>query len=267
MNSTPRPSRATRIGPSPTRSSRQCSRTASRCSSISPSNGVARAIAPPDGRPIASRSCVRSHRIRSSGPFAVDWSSDCTTSLRSGSCMDEKPADGVVNPLGQGHDIADLLVSDGSRFTTNAAENPTLTIVALAIRQADCIEKRMSEKAIRTPTEEIVHLQGPGRTGSAGRSCSVSKPRKNPGTAAARYRGSLAPLHRCRSWPSCTRSSAIGGGRGSSSCSPPCCRARRTSRTRPTRAEAGRDACVASGPSPWRQDSLQHPRHGTAHVR
>ena len=37
------------------------------------------------------------------------------------------------------HDIANLFVSDGSQFTTGAAENPTLTIVALAIRQADHI--------------------------------------------------------------------------------------------------------------------------------
>jgi len=62
--------------------------------------------------------------------------------------MSKKPADGVVDPFGQSHDIANLFVSDGSQFTTSAAENPTLTIVALAIRQADYIEKRMSEKAI-----------------------------------------------------------------------------------------------------------------------
>lgn len=50
--------------------------------------------------------------------------------------MSEKPRDGVVNRWGQAHDIPNLFVSDGSQFTTGAAENPTLTIVALAIRQA-----------------------------------------------------------------------------------------------------------------------------------
>ena len=54
--------------------------------------------------------------------------------------------DGVVNKFGQTHDIANLFVSDGSQFTTGAAENPTLTIVALAIRQADYIAKQMSQK-------------------------------------------------------------------------------------------------------------------------
>ena len=58
--------------------------------------------------------------------------------------MSEKPADGVVNRWGQAHDIANLFVSDGSQFTTGAAENPTLTIVTLAIRQADYIAERMT---------------------------------------------------------------------------------------------------------------------------
>ncbi len=57
--------------------------------------------------------------------------------------MSEKPADGVVNRWGQTHDIKNLFISDGSQFTTGAAENPTLTIVALAIRQADRIASEM----------------------------------------------------------------------------------------------------------------------------
>jgi choline dehydrogenase-like flavoprotein len=58
--------------------------------------------------------------------------------------MSERPEDGVVNKWGQTHDIPNLFVSDGSQFTTGAAENPTLTIVALAIRQADHIAREMS---------------------------------------------------------------------------------------------------------------------------
>ena len=42
------------------------------------------------------------------------------------------------------HDIENLYISDGSQFTTGAAENPTLTIVALAIRQADHIAGELS---------------------------------------------------------------------------------------------------------------------------
>jgi len=59
--------------------------------------------------------------------------------------MSDKPADGVTNRWGQAHDVNNLFVSDGSLFTTSAAANPTLTIVALAIRQADHIAERMAK--------------------------------------------------------------------------------------------------------------------------
>ena len=59
--------------------------------------------------------------------------------------MSKKPRDGVVNRWGQSHDISNLFVSDGSQFTTGAAENPTLTIVALAIRQAGYIADAMKK--------------------------------------------------------------------------------------------------------------------------
>jgi choline dehydrogenase-like flavoprotein len=58
--------------------------------------------------------------------------------------MSENPRDGVVNKWGQTHDIGNLFISDGSQFTTGASENPTLTIVALAIRQADHLAREMS---------------------------------------------------------------------------------------------------------------------------
>lgn len=57
--------------------------------------------------------------------------------------MSAEARDGVVNAFGQTHDVENLFVSDGSQFTTGAAENPTLTIVALAIRQAGHIADRM----------------------------------------------------------------------------------------------------------------------------
>lgn len=60
-----------------------------------------------------------------------------------GTCrMSERPQDGVVDRWGQAHDVPNLFVSDGSVFTTGAAANPTLTIVALAIRQAEQIAER-----------------------------------------------------------------------------------------------------------------------------
>lgn len=62
--------------------------------------------------------------------------------------MSSKPADGVTDRWGRVHDIPNLFVSDGSAFTSSAAANPTLTIVALAIRQADQIAERMSRREL-----------------------------------------------------------------------------------------------------------------------
>ena len=57
--------------------------------------------------------------------------------------MSANARDGVVNKDGRSHDVPNLYVSDGSQFTSGAACNPTLTIVALAIRQAQHIADRM----------------------------------------------------------------------------------------------------------------------------
>jgi hypothetical protein len=57
--------------------------------------------------------------------------------------MSEKPRDGVLNKWGQSHDIKNLFVSDGSQFTSSGSPNPTLTIVALAIRQAEYLAGEM----------------------------------------------------------------------------------------------------------------------------
>ena len=62
--------------------------------------------------------------------------------------MSANAKDGVVNKWGQTHDVKNLFVSDGSQFTTGGAENPTLTIVTLAIRQADYIAKAVSARTV-----------------------------------------------------------------------------------------------------------------------
>jgi choline dehydrogenase-like flavoprotein len=62
--------------------------------------------------------------------------------------MSARPGDGVCNKWGQTHDIPNLFISDGSQFTTGGAENPTLTIVALAIRQAEYIVEQMRSRAV-----------------------------------------------------------------------------------------------------------------------
>lgn len=54
----------------------------------------------------------------------------------------------VCNSWGQTHDVDNLFVSDGSLFPTAGCENPTLTIVALVMRQADYIEQQINKQAL-----------------------------------------------------------------------------------------------------------------------
>ena len=66
-----------------------------------------------------------------------------------GTCRQStKPRDGVCDKFGRTHDIKNLFISDGSQFTSSAAANPTLTIVALAIRQAEFIADAMTKRSI-----------------------------------------------------------------------------------------------------------------------
>jgi choline dehydrogenase-like flavoprotein len=58
------------------------------------------------------------------------------------------PRDGVTNAWGQTHDIKNLFISDGSVLSTPGAANPTLTIVALALRQAEYISQQMTTRQI-----------------------------------------------------------------------------------------------------------------------
>jgi choline dehydrogenase-like flavoprotein len=64
-----------------------------------------------------------------------------------GTCrMSEKSGDGVCNKWGRTHDVKNLFISDGSQFTTSGGENPTLTIVTLALRQGDHIASECAKR-------------------------------------------------------------------------------------------------------------------------
>jgi glucoside 3-dehydrogenase (cytochrome c) catalytic subunit len=53
------------------------------------------------------------------------------------------PKTSVLTPFQQTHDIANLFVLDGSGFPSSAWQNPTLTIMALAVRATDHIKDRL----------------------------------------------------------------------------------------------------------------------------
>ncbi len=73
-------------------------------------------------------------------PFSVNMATHNLGTCR----MSSNAADGVCNQWGRAHEIDNLYISDGSQFTSSGSANPTLTIVALAIRQAEHIRSRMA---------------------------------------------------------------------------------------------------------------------------
>jgi choline dehydrogenase-like flavoprotein len=62
--------------------------------------------------------------------------------------MSRDPKEGVCNAWGQTHDVKNLFISDGSAMTSSGAANPTLTIVALALRQAEYIARELRARNI-----------------------------------------------------------------------------------------------------------------------
>jgi choline dehydrogenase-like flavoprotein len=57
--------------------------------------------------------------------------------------MGNDPKTSVLNPFLQTHDIRNLFVMDGSSFPSSAWQNPTLTIMALAVRSSDYLKDQL----------------------------------------------------------------------------------------------------------------------------
>ena len=55
--------------------------------------------------------------------------------------MGTDPKTSVLTPYLQTHDISNLFVMDGSSFPSSAWQNPTLTIMALAVRSTDFLKE------------------------------------------------------------------------------------------------------------------------------
>ena len=65
-----------------------------------------------------------------------------------GAIMGAKRRRSVTNKWCQTWDVANLFLTDGAVFPSNADKNPTLTIMALAWRVCDHILERMRRKEI-----------------------------------------------------------------------------------------------------------------------
>jgi choline dehydrogenase-like flavoprotein len=62
--------------------------------------------------------------------------------------MGANPRTSVLNQFQQTHDVKNLFVMDGSGFTSGACQNPTLTIMALAVRSTDYVLQEMKQGSL-----------------------------------------------------------------------------------------------------------------------
>ena len=63
-----------------------------------------------------------------------------------GTCrMGSDPKKSVLNQWNQSHDVKNLFVLDGSAFVSGGSQNPTLTIMALAMRASEYMAERMKK--------------------------------------------------------------------------------------------------------------------------
>ena len=57
--------------------------------------------------------------------------------------MGADPKTSILNQFQQTHDVANLFVMDGACFTSSGCQNPTLTIMALAVRSTEYLKEEM----------------------------------------------------------------------------------------------------------------------------
>jgi len=62
--------------------------------------------------------------------------------------MGTSPRTSVLNQFQQAHDVKNLFVMDGAGFTSSACQNPTLTLMALAVRSGDFLMNEMKRGAL-----------------------------------------------------------------------------------------------------------------------
>ena len=62
--------------------------------------------------------------------------------------MGADPRTSVLNQFQQTHDIGNLFVMDGAGFPSGACQNPTLTIMALAVRSTDYLLEEMKRGTV-----------------------------------------------------------------------------------------------------------------------
>jgi choline dehydrogenase-like flavoprotein len=93
------------------------------------------------GRAQAIFEAVGAREVRHGIPFSA-------THLLGTARMSADPKQGVTTADGRVHDSPNVFIADGSLMVSSGAENPTLTIVALALRQAEHLDAQLRQGAL-----------------------------------------------------------------------------------------------------------------------
>lgn len=83
-------------------------------------------------------------------PFEMKTSS--TTHFLGATRMSADPRDGVVDTNGRVHGVPNLMIAGSAVFPTGGYANPTLSLVAMAIRAADRVKRDLQAPALRSET-------------------------------------------------------------------------------------------------------------------
>ena len=80
--------------------------------------------------------------------------------------MGDDPETSVVNKDCRAHEVSNLFITDTSVFCSSAAVNPTLTLVANALRVSEVIRERLMGAKIEAPPVELEqHAEAPPKQG------------------------------------------------------------------------------------------------------
>jgi choline dehydrogenase-like flavoprotein len=94
---------------------------------------------------------LKAHRLRA-GDFDVTAYHPLGTAR-----MGTDPATSVVSPDHETHDVRDLFIVDGSAVPSSLGVNPQLTIMAMATRAAEILDRRLATHAVPEQHESAMH--------------------------------------------------------------------------------------------------------------
>ncbi|MFI6323606.1 GMC family oxidoreductase N-terminal domain-containing protein [Nonomuraea sp. NPDC050556] len=108
--------------------------------SVAPGDVFTKHFSPVERRRLDSSLSFAVDVLRAAGATRVIWTGLCTSHVQ-GSAPMGAPAQSVVDKDGQSHSVQGLFVGDASLIPASLSVNPSLTVMALALRVAEGIQR------------------------------------------------------------------------------------------------------------------------------